>query len=121
MCDGLEQAEQVLHARGIDGGELARVPDIGAACAVSALPFLDQIAAVVTHPRARRILRVDALGRHELSASAAERDVDAVAVRELDELAGDVAHTPRPRAAGPRRTPSCDWPCARTPQPASRA
>ncbi len=85
---GLEEAEQMRRVCGIDRLQLRLVPDIRGTVALA--PRGEKIAPVEPLAGQQRIFRIALIGRHELGAPAAERDVDAAAERKLDELAREI-------------------------------
>ena len=85
---GLEQAQQALGAPGIDGIELRLVPDVGRAWL--GRPLGSQVATVRAAPHAGRVLGIGLRVRLEVRATPAERDFQAVADLEVDQLRRDV-------------------------------
>ena len=86
---GFEQPQHLPARNRVEGGELGAVPDIVAFCA-PLQPLCDQVPAIGAQARRLCVFRIRLLPGQEMRPAAAEDDVDTVAARELDELAGDV-------------------------------
>ena len=87
----------MVDVRRIERRELLLVPDVSARVAVTIHPSLGQILAVLALALLAHVLGIVRGLRQEELAAAAHRDLEAVAIAHLDELAGDVG------AAGGRR------------------
>jgi hypothetical protein len=86
----LEEPEDLRGLREVERAELRAVPDVGASRA-RALPLGSEVAAVGAPAVLIGIFGVARRRGQEVCAAAAERDVDAVARFQLDELRRDVA------------------------------